>query len=216
MRSEACLEVCRGAYGVIKKWILTGMVAATAALCSGVALAADPTPTPRTSVIIIAKEAFNLPINQSWRPDVRRLADAVLSISAFADGQACATVDLRDNANVNASGDKVIVLGLPGQPAACGREGASLVFVDGRGREIAADFTVRLGAVQRLIGLAPRPPTTGDAGLSTGDVPSVEAAAKDSGGTRFPVALAAASVAAALIGGGALVYGGLSRRRRQA
>jgi hypothetical protein len=200
---------------VIKKLVFAGIVAATAALYSGLALAADPTPTPRTAVIIIAKEAFNLPVDQSFRPEVRRLADEALSITAFADGQACATVDLRDDANVNASGDKVIVLGLPGQPAACGREGASLVFVDGRGREIAADFTVRLGAVQRLIGLAPRPPTTGDAGLTTGAVPSVEAAASDSGATRFPLALVVASVAAVLIGGGAVVYGGFSRRRRQ-
>jgi hypothetical protein len=200
---------------MVEKVVIAGVLAATAALHSGVAFAADPTPTPGTSVILIAKEAFNLPVDQTFRPEVRRLADEALSISAFADGQACAMVDLRDNENVNASGDKVIVLGLPGQPEACGREGARLVFADGRGREIAADFTVRLGVVQRLIGLAPRPPRAGDAGLPTGAMPVV-AAAEDSGGTRFPLGLAVASVAAVLIGGGAVVYGGLSRRRRRA
>src|SRR5438067_2206238 len=71
------------------------------------------------------------------------LGKSLARITALANGQAC------DSADVSAAAtDVTLHLGLAGQPAACSLEGARVTFLDGGGRELFVEMTLRKGTVQ--------------------------------------------------------------------
>jgi hypothetical protein len=77
-----------------------------------------------------------------------------MTLSAVVDGAQCATVSLTDLRDMDSDGNKVMVLGLDGQPEGCGRQGARITLLDGRGRTIAGTYIVELGTTRTLRGLA--------------------------------------------------------------
>ncbi len=99
-----------------------------------------PTPAQAAPVVIV------IPANAA--------GEVVRTVTAFAEGQECATVDVT-------RGEAALLLGLPDQPEACGREGAGITFVDGNGNRLFVTLTARVGVTQTLTNLAPVPPSTG-------------------------------------------------------
>lgn len=83
-------------------------------------------------------------------------------LTAFADGQSCASVDI-------SRGTEVLRLGLSGQPEACGRDGALVTFARGDGKPLFVSFTLTRGATVELTNLAVQPPRSGSA-LTPGEV----------------------------------------------
>ncbi len=101
---------------------------------------ATPAPAQAAPVMIV------IPANAA--------GEVVRTVTALADGQECATVDV-------SRGEAALPLGLPGQPEACGRDGAEITFVDGNGNRLFVTLTARVGVTQTLTNLAPVPPGTG-------------------------------------------------------
>jgi len=95
------------------------------------------------------------------------LAAGGLAVAVYVDGVRC------DEANLAA--DRVIELGLPGQPEACGREGAEITIYAGQEGELEGEcpaqcgpphgesLFVRRGETQRIDVFMPLAPTSGGA-----------------------------------------------------
>lgn len=75
------------------------------------------------------------------------------TITAFVDGQRCASLDV-------ARGSGTLQLGLPDQPEPCGRNGATVTFTDSAGRTLFTTLTVARGASADLTNFAPLPPSS--------------------------------------------------------
>lgn len=76
------------------------------------------------------------------------------ALTAFVDGQRCASGDV-------SRGSVVLQLGLPGQPEPCGRNGATVTFVNAAGQQLFTTLTVARGTSADLTNLAPMPPVDG-------------------------------------------------------
>jgi hypothetical protein len=85
-------------------------------------------------------------------------------LTAYVNGAVCDTVDLL---NERSSGFVVLEIGLPKQPEACRKEGATVTFAFGRNGEflLQATLTLKRGSAVTLPFLAVQPPHTGGAGL---------------------------------------------------
>ncbi len=90
------------------------------------------------------------------------LGQEIGNITALADRQPCATVDLIGGKDKNARGDVLIVIGRKGQPNPCRTEGAKVVFIrfmpDGYCFEFYVETTVQPGITEALTNMAPKPP----------------------------------------------------------
>ncbi|HLF76229.1 MAG TPA: SdrD B-like domain-containing protein [Dehalococcoidia bacterium] len=128
--------------------------------------------------VVVSGETLNLPVSRA-ATGADTLGQALGSLTVLADGTTCLGVEVS-----GARGDVVLEVGRPGQPAACTTDGAAITFVDGRGRRLSTQMTLRKGTQQTLANVAPlppgsvpatapqtqpastiRPPDTGDAGL---------------------------------------------------
>jgi hypothetical protein len=102
--------------------------------------------------VVIPADVLNLPI-----PDAgRTLGGAILSITAYADGQKCVSVDTS-----NPEADLVLQLGGIDQPEACSTNGAVVTFVDGFCYQLVTQMELQLGTQMTLDNMAPMPPDTG-------------------------------------------------------
>jgi hypothetical protein len=144
------------------------------------ARAETPTPSPPTAtptvvsatpisgrvVITVPRRMLDLPLNLPDRPHLRTMAEGIVSISVYADGVFCTSVSLTGPDNRGAAGEKILVLGEPGQPAECSREGARITIRDGRGPEgqgfeLAWEATLQRGRALEIDNFAPKPPHSG-------------------------------------------------------
>lgn len=75
------------------------------------------------------------------------------AITAFVDGQRCASLDV-------SRGPGALQLGLPEQPEPCGRNGATVTFTNAAGRTLFTTLTVARGSSADLTNFAPQPPSS--------------------------------------------------------
>ncbi len=87
-------------------------------------------------------------------------ADFIGSVTAVVSGRVCATIDLRGPANTDSEGNKVIVIGLDGQPVACRASAGTIDFFDARGHPFIATLAISPGQTL-ILRLSPQPPTAG-------------------------------------------------------
>ncbi|MPZ48916.1 MAG: hypothetical protein GEU75_06340 [Dehalococcoidia bacterium] len=80
------------------------------------------------------------------------MGESLGSLTVYANFSACTTVD------VATTSDVLLQIGLPGQPAECGTNGAPVYLVDGRGRQLTVQYTLTKGIRVTLTNFAPTPP----------------------------------------------------------
>ncbi len=85
-------------------------------------------------------------------------AEVIRSMRAFVGDVECDRVSLIDPAARDGRGNAPLVVGLPGQPAACRVAGAPVTFVMARGFVLFVQGTVDPGATTTFENLAPNPP----------------------------------------------------------
>lgn len=144
-------------------------------------------------------------------PDpIQRDASSIYSrtfgrLTVLADGVECGTLHFQPDDGVDLPLQAVVgtfVLGLPTQPDACNREGATISFVNGYPSELVTTASLERGATIRILNLAPFPPSTGDPALGEpGLLPAAGGAGLDEN--------AGASSTALVILGGVLAASGL-------
>lgn len=121
------------------------------------------TSTPSAAPFVIVIPQGILDSNYRTSLNVNNWAESFRTLNAYVDGQRCASVDLVRGREGDRSA--VLRLGLPGQPAACSRQGAkvTLTAVPDREIELMHDtLTVRRGVTVLIRQIVVPPPFTGE------------------------------------------------------
>lgn len=172
---------------------------------TGTPAAATSTPTPDpTKPFVVRIPTALLDIDfPTERPDRNTGAKLYRRITAFVDGQVCDSADLISQ---RSGGFVILQIGLPNQPAACKREGATVTFAAGPSGEwpMLATFPLQRGGTVMLERLGVQPPQTGSADLVSDDGQAAKESAKENVSTstsrRLVLAvLGASSVFAGLV-----------------
>lgn len=127
---------------------LAHAVATTAILALGaigIAHAQQPADIPPGAMAIILSTPGDVPgppLPETGEPrDARVMSKG--QVTVFADGVVCVTSPVLGNG-------QVVVLGLPSQPDACGREGARVTFENGAGQLLIERFVFEAGRQVRV------------------------------------------------------------------
>jgi len=134
--------------------VIRDVLAAICGLSAGLTLLASSTAKaqePDIFEVVVPIEVIGLEIPGAGFT----LGEAILQVTAYADGQECASVE-----TAGAETDVVIRLGAPGQAEVCSRDGAIVTFVDGFCHRLATEMILRPGTQATLDNLAPVPPGT--------------------------------------------------------
>ena len=111
------------------------------------------------AIVLLAQTAGGPAAAQSAPAEIEVTSELAVeetggTLTALVDGVACDTISLADD-------ERVLQLGLPDQPSACGTEGATITFRNGADQQLFKSRLVRLGERQQLLNLAPVPPSDG-------------------------------------------------------
>jgi hypothetical protein len=122
------------------------------------------TPTPIAGTMVIRIPAADLDLEFDVNPARNTGTKIYERISAFVDGHLCASADLRAD---RSNGFVPLVVGLPAQPQACRREGATISFAFGRDAQwpLQASLVLRLNTTVVFERLEIHPPQTGSGGV---------------------------------------------------
>lgn len=116
--------------------------------------------TSEVFTVFLSDQSLGAPVGFA---EGQSLADDLKSLTVYANGVACTTVALTDLDSEGEFG-RPVEIGLSTQPVECAKEGARIQFVDGKNRELAAEFTFKRGYAITLNNLAPEAPHTGGLG----------------------------------------------------
>jgi hypothetical protein len=109
------------------------------------------------TVVRVPRETLETPVSLPERPEVETLGEAIGHLDIYVDGERCGRLDLTDEAHRDDVGDARIDLA-SADAAACTREGADVVLVDGNGLTLHEKFVLRPGEEIVVTNLAPEPP----------------------------------------------------------
>ena len=119
------------------------------------------TPTPVSSNVVeifIADALLNAPSASSSGPTT--MAQAVRSLTLFADGKQCASISLTGASN-RVSDGKLLAIPANTTVPECRRVGATIVLVNAAGYELNETFILELGGRFTLAHFIPKAPATG-------------------------------------------------------
>ena len=129
-----------------------GMIVAVSSFgACGPSLPASDDPTWAVPPVPDAPATVFIPANPAAASD-RPGGSSLRTITAVVHGEHYAIADI-------SRGDVVLQLGVPGQPAPCGRDGEPITFIDNNGHTLFVTLVVRRDVTQTLVNLAPLPPT---------------------------------------------------------
>jgi hypothetical protein len=194
------------------------LLAAVAALVTGTVHAQGPTDDdatpqapPGEPTVIQFLNPYDPDAIDFQRPFTRISEITFGRLTILADGVECGTLHFQADDGVDLPPQAVVgtfVLGLPTQPDACSREGATISFVNGYPSELVTTASLERGATIRILNLAPFPPSTGDpASVGPGQLPAAGGAGLGESGDASRVAFMALGGVLAALGLGALALG---------
>jgi hypothetical protein len=147
---------------------------------------------------------FVVPRESLYRGNPKQVVHTTMT--AYASGQKCATVDFDDDLAKDEEGNVRLHIGGPNQPSECSQAGATVTFDNSLKMPLVETRTVVPGVSQPIANLAPRQaPGTGPVPPATGDTRVLK-------GSREYVAFGF-MLAGAMVAGAVLVAGSFNRRR---